>query len=282
MNRSDDFSDVVKKALGARVGQLCSNPECRALTSGPQQDPARAVNLGVAAHITAASFGGPRYDPDLLPEERSDSSNGLWLCQNCAKLIDNDPSRFSVEVLKKWKTDAETEAKRRLGKTASFPTNLFPELKIRDKVRITPVIPRDHEQSQFSVLEDTGSHYVFQKLDSMRNVDIPKSFLENIHHLGSSKPSLLQLKGRLQWVSSKRNFELFPDKPSAGPAGEYGIGKEVDIGYPARQRISGRFGREDRLPEILGRGWLVFYDLDGKYLKWRGQDVDQILVVDWV
>ena len=57
----------------------------------------------MAAHITAAWAGGPRYDPDLLPEERTNPSNGIWLCQNCAKLIDNDIVRFGIELLLKWK-----------------------------------------------------------------------------------------------------------------------------------------------------------------------------------
>jgi len=32
-----------------RVANRCSNPECRAVTGGPQTDPGKAVNLGVAA-----------------------------------------------------------------------------------------------------------------------------------------------------------------------------------------------------------------------------------------
>jgi hypothetical protein len=116
---SDDFSDAVKKTLAGRVGHLCSNPQCRALTSGPQEDPTKTVNVGVAAHITAASPGGPRYDSKLSAEERSGHENGIWLCQNCAKLIDNDPARFTVDLLRKWKSEGEAEAKGRLGKTAT-------------------------------------------------------------------------------------------------------------------------------------------------------------------
>jgi hypothetical protein len=115
---SDEFSDMVKRTLAARVGHVCSRPECLVPTSGPQDDPAKAVNLGVAAHITAASLGGPRYDASLTSEERSSASNGIWLCQNCAKLIDNDVARFPVEVLKGWKADAEAEARTRMGKIA--------------------------------------------------------------------------------------------------------------------------------------------------------------------
>ena len=54
----DDFDKETKETLARRVGYLCSNPSCRKPTSGPQTDPAKAINLGVAAHITAASLGG--------------------------------------------------------------------------------------------------------------------------------------------------------------------------------------------------------------------------------
>src|ERR1700678_1859052 len=94
---SDDFSDSTKRTIAARAAYLCSNPECHVPTSGPQDDPGRAINLGVAAHITAASAGGPRYDLNLSQEERSAASNGLWLWQNCAKLLAKVGARSSVE-----------------------------------------------------------------------------------------------------------------------------------------------------------------------------------------
>lgn len=112
----DDFSMRVKRAVSARVALLCSNPDCRAVTSGPQTSPEKAVNIGVASHISAAAIGGPRYNVRLTPAERSGISNAIWLCQNCAKLIDTDPARFSEGVLLKWKRDAELEAKHQLGK----------------------------------------------------------------------------------------------------------------------------------------------------------------------
>jgi hypothetical protein len=74
---ADDFPESVKRVLASRAGSLCSRPECRAWTSGPQDDPGKALNVGVAAHITAASPGGPRYDPGLLPEQRSAAENGI-------------------------------------------------------------------------------------------------------------------------------------------------------------------------------------------------------------
>ncbi len=93
--------------LAQRAAGRCSNPACGAVTSGPGQEPDRAINVGVAAHITAASSGGPRYDPALSPARRSAAENGIWLCQTCAKLIDTDEARYTVSVLRQWKTQAE-------------------------------------------------------------------------------------------------------------------------------------------------------------------------------
>ena len=86
----DNFSKETKEQLAKRVAGFCSNPQCRSSTSGPHTDPAGSVNIGVAAHIIAAAPGGPRGDAGFSSSDRSDISNGIWLCQSCAKLIDND------------------------------------------------------------------------------------------------------------------------------------------------------------------------------------------------
>lgn len=110
----DEFPVSVRNELAKRVGFLCSNPACRRSTSGPQRDLAGTVNIGVAAHITAASPRGPRYDSAMTSTERTAAGNGVWLCQTCGKLVDNDQSRYTVERLRQWKADAETAAARAL------------------------------------------------------------------------------------------------------------------------------------------------------------------------
>jgi hypothetical protein len=98
-----------KDALAKRVAFKCSNPKCGRETSGPQAE-RKVINIGVAAHISGASPGGPRYDASLSPEERTSIANGIWLCQNCAKLVDNDTERYTVVVLEAWKKAAEQAA----------------------------------------------------------------------------------------------------------------------------------------------------------------------------
>lgn len=109
--RNDDFSPTVKDMLAKRVGVRCSNPACRKLTIGPRDDSTKSVNIGVAAHITAASPAGPRFDSSLSSEQRKSANNGIWLCQNCAKLIDNDQFKYTVALLQGWKQVSEEQAR---------------------------------------------------------------------------------------------------------------------------------------------------------------------------
>ena len=104
------------RVLGARVGFHCSNPACVSSTSGPALSEDGTINVGVGAHIAAASPGGPRYDANMKPAERSSGANGIWLCQSCSKLIDLDENRYTVSLLHEWKRDA---VQRALDATAS-------------------------------------------------------------------------------------------------------------------------------------------------------------------
>ncbi len=110
----DDFPRATIEVLAKRVGQRCSNPSCRKATSGPHSEPSRSVLVGIAAHIRAASPGGPRYDPSMSSDDRKGIVNGVWLCQSCAKLVDNDEARYTEDLLLRWRRDAEQEALREI------------------------------------------------------------------------------------------------------------------------------------------------------------------------
>jgi len=109
-SRRDDFTSKTKDNLAKRVAFLSSNPNCMKQTMGPHINPEKIVNIGVACHITAASTGGPRYDSEISDIDRKSANNGIWLCQSCAKLIDSDADKFTVEMLRDWKQRAEKHA----------------------------------------------------------------------------------------------------------------------------------------------------------------------------
>lgn len=111
----DDFSAKTKRRLAHRAGYVCSFPNCGIHTAGPSDEALDAVNnVGVAAHITAAAPGGPRYDPAMTQEDRESLKNGIWLCETHAKLIDGDVATWTTAVLYKMKGDADLAAKARL------------------------------------------------------------------------------------------------------------------------------------------------------------------------
>ncbi len=127
----DDFTEDTKRNLAARTNHTRSNPDCRASTSGPQSVSPKALNVGVAGNITAAAPGGPRYDPALTPEQRCHQDNGIWLCQNCGKLVDNDETKYHATLLRAWKAIAEDWALNSIGKTAQPPYETDEQRKLR-------------------------------------------------------------------------------------------------------------------------------------------------------
>lgn len=114
MNNRDEFPQKIKDVLCERVGGKCSNPNCRCETKGPHSVANKRVSVGQAAHITAASEGGPRYDASLTSVQRRSAENGIWLCEICAKMIDSDPALYSVTLLRSWKYQAEAEQENKL------------------------------------------------------------------------------------------------------------------------------------------------------------------------
>lgn len=113
-NNRDDFSERTKLQIAKRVGWLCSFPMCRKWTVGATSDGESEINIGTAAHICAAAPGGPRYDGNMSPEERSSAKNGMWMCRDHGKAIDSSDPEFTVEKLLKWKREAEIEAWKRV------------------------------------------------------------------------------------------------------------------------------------------------------------------------
>ena len=158
----DEFSKEVLDVLAKRVGHRCSNPGCDKQTTGPRTEPDKSVSIGVGAHIAAASPGGPRYDESQSSRERGSAENGIWLCQNCAKLIDNDACRYSVKLLQEWKQRAEQLALSRVeGNGADLDTAFPGPFRISvDYKRVS--ITADHHDYELEVtVENLGDRPIY-------------------------------------------------------------------------------------------------------------------------
>lgn len=119
MSTQDRFKKSVIAILAKRAANRCANPDCGALTSGPATEPAGSINVGEAAHIYGAHPGSARYDKKMVSSDRSAITNAIWLCGNCHKQIDDDPSRYPPGLLFEWQREHEKYISNQVGKTAA-------------------------------------------------------------------------------------------------------------------------------------------------------------------
>ena len=172
----DEFSKSTITEIAKGVGYRCSNPDCRRATVGSNDKQNGTVTIGVAAHICAASSGGPRYDVAQAPEARRGRENGIWLCQNCGRLIDADPGKFTVELLKKWKQEAQSRAFREL--LASGPAWAD------EAARIEAIVAADRR----------SLNTAFEKVRTAATTDL-KTYRRDAHWLGASVKLTLKIEG---------------------------------------------------------------------------------------
>lgn len=171
----DNFSPKTKENLAKRVQYLCSFEECSVVTVGPSESGRRVAMVGVAAHITAAAPGGPRYDARLTKQQREAESNGIWLCQVHGKHVDDDEHRFSVELLRRAKAEAEARALRRIAHAASLSCK--------------PLVMLRHDTLKSSI--DPPNREDLPGLLQGREVQrVGADYVEYLEHRGTSRAAL--------------------------------------------------------------------------------------------
>ncbi|MEM5458488.1 HNH endonuclease [Paraburkholderia phytofirmans] len=99
-----NFPKETVRQIAFEAHLFCSNPECCRFTSYSTTE-AKARAIAEAAHINAASEDGPRPGDVRTEEELKSATNGIWLCDTCHRLIDDDPSRFPESRLREWKSN---------------------------------------------------------------------------------------------------------------------------------------------------------------------------------
>ncbi len=124
----DEFPAKTKQALALRASYRCSFADYPQITVGPSDESPKAVTvIGKAAHIRAAAPGGRRYLESMTSKERSDISNGIWLCTNHADLIDRDDVTYTADVLRVMKREHQASCAARL-RNAIIASDVIPDL----------------------------------------------------------------------------------------------------------------------------------------------------------
>ena len=118
----DEFPENIKRVVSQRAGGRCSFPGCDRQCWLSNSDANKASSVGVAAHINAASPGGPRYDQAQTEQERRGAENCIFLCQSHAHVIDHDEERFPASALREWKFRHEKQIAGEVDHSFALPT----------------------------------------------------------------------------------------------------------------------------------------------------------------
>ncbi|POA78680.1 hypothetical protein [Pseudomonas sp. DP16D-R1] len=105
-SRRVNFLKSTRKILAGNAGHMCSFYDCGKPTIGPEIKGDGTVGvkgIAVAAHIYAASPGGPRPPVGLTDKEIRAESNGIWLCPDDALKVDTFQFEYPAELLLEMK-----------------------------------------------------------------------------------------------------------------------------------------------------------------------------------
>ncbi len=168
----DDFPPKIIDKIPKRAAFTCSNPNCENLCIGPAETDLEKVSyFGKVAHISAASKGGPRYDSSLTSEERKSVENAIFLCSNCADMIDkNKGVDYSIKTLREWKFDHEKKIRERIStqkplkKTVDKYTGAEYDGLSKSEIKSYAILGQNHFMKQFidPVLQANRDRAIFK------------------------------------------------------------------------------------------------------------------------
>lgn len=98
-------TSTVKELYGS--ASTCAYPTCDEPLYRFVEELGESALNSVVAHICAASPGGPRFDPEMSPEDNRASANLILLCKFHADLIDTQAESYPKETLQLWKRNQE-------------------------------------------------------------------------------------------------------------------------------------------------------------------------------
>lgn len=159
-------------------GNLCANPTCATVLIN-----ANGTMVADVCHIKAESPGGPRFDKDLGVEDRRASANLILLCNTCHTLVDAEPTKYTVPVLTKWKSDREA----RFQAVGDTLRQRYVEDIVDEAEEIGVTRPKTLK-SYIAYLEN-------DKISHMIDDDVPKQvgeFIERLRHLAFSDRELIR------------------------------------------------------------------------------------------
>ena len=134
------ISHKTLKILFGSSGGKCAYPGCEIRLVEPSTNESDNCVVGEVCHICSVSEKGPRWKPELTPEELNSPENLILLCPTHHTIVDDQHESHPAETLRQWKSKHETEMHKRcfsdLKDPLSNPSAKLVNQKIEDEVNI--------------------------------------------------------------------------------------------------------------------------------------------------
>lgn len=122
------ISGKTRKLLWGRSGNRCSYCRCELIMEVNSSDDHSII--GDECHIIAKNLYGPRGDINVSENDLDRVHNLILLCKVHHKMVDDQPNTFTVDILKRIKTEHERWARETL-KTSSAKSEGIVQIAIR-------------------------------------------------------------------------------------------------------------------------------------------------------
>ena len=170
-----------RKRLWARSGNRCAMCRRELVREGSPPDGDSIV--GDECHIVSATRGGPRYDPEFPREKADDNSNLVLLCKVDHKVVDDQESKYTANLLR----DLKAAHERRIAvQLEGFDSDKQP-VRIRQVAENVPnFLRRIRSGKELLAIMSNACAYALD-YDELRNeeeVDLVSGFLQDAQDWG--------------------------------------------------------------------------------------------------
>jgi tetratricopeptide (TPR) repeat protein len=219
-------------------------------------------------------------------EKRNDDKNALECYERALQIFINIGSETGVLEIRVAKSRlARKHGSIPEASSSAAKTTLQFLVESKGHVIVTPIVPQSSAQDYFQVQQIDLEILLLFKTSNEQTVEIPLRRVIEILPNANNDPAVLELSGRLQFLTLAKRWKFFPETVPSDS--DYGLGKasspedlqsrgiyaqldqkQIPYCWDSKNNLSGR----------LAKGWMIFYDDDGRYLRYVVSPSDQIFL----
>jgi hypothetical protein len=278
--RRRSISAKVEKILFIKAGGRCEFNGCNKYLFRHYLTKSEG-NFAEKAHIVGFSESGPRGEKTVRPENINDINNLMLLCSDCHKLIDDNPEKYRVSILREFKRQHEKRIFQVTGLGPDMATAIV-QLKakiggqavdIPDAQVIEAIDPHYPIETPGNIIDltsidgDSAAYYEVASQEILRSIDriyLPGSDVDKARHISlfalAPIPLLVYLGHRL---SNKIPVDLYQRHRKPENWAWKNKGKPVEYIFRCLQEGKGDFKKKVSLVLSLS-GTIHLEDLPNK------------------